>query len=51
MKMDSRDVKNEDKDEKLLVVKWKGGRKKKIVDAIEIDIKVEGIDDNDDGGL
>lgn len=51
MKMDSRDVKNEDKVEKLLVVKWKGGRKKKIVDVIEIDIKVEGIDDNDDGGL
>lgn len=51
MRMDSRDVKNEEKVEKFLVVKWKGGRKKKIVDVIEIDIKVEGIDDNDDGGL
>lgn len=31
MRMDSRDVKNEEKVEKFLVVKWKGGRKKKIV--------------------
>lgn len=51
MRTDSRDAKNEEKAEKPSVVKRKGGRKKKIVDATETDTKVEGTDDNDDGGL
>lgn len=51
MRTDSRDAKNEDKGENPSVVKRKGGRKKKTVDATETDTKVEGTDENDDGGL